>query len=184
MTTQKTSTSASPGGGCIWVWVHWVGRRRGNTIRVRGMLYGICTRVWVWVLVRVCEVGDAQEQEGVDIIGSGRGATDLDPNFNFDFDTNILRNKFRIMHGGPATSQNTVEQLHRLRNWWVSGLGMRGRKVGSRRFPQTSLRMKRSGRSHIRSSHTMRFSSVVVLAVVAALASSVSATSTDAGTED
>lgn len=107
----------------------------GNTIRVRGILYGLCVRVWVWVLVRVCngdELGDARGRGGEDMIGSrGGGARlDPDPDFNFDFDTNTPRSGLRIVRGGSTGSEDIVEQLHRLRSWWVSDLGVGGKENG------------------------------------------------------
>jgi hypothetical protein len=108
----------------------------GNTIRVRGILYGLC--VWVWVLVRDWkgdELGDARERGGEDMSGSGGGARfdpDPDPALDFDFDPNTTRNGLRIVRGGSAlgASEDMVEQLHRLRSWWVSGRGVGGNEKG------------------------------------------------------
>lgn len=97
----------------------------GNSIRVRGILYGVC--VCVWVLVRVWkgdELGDVREQGGgEDMIGSGGGAC-LDPNpdpaleLDFDLAPNTTRSGLRIVRGGsvPGLSEDMVEQLHRLRS--------------------------------------------------------------------
>jgi hypothetical protein len=96
----------------------------GNSIRVRGILYGVC--VCVWVLVRVWKgdgLGDARERGGEDMIGSGGGARldpDPDPALELDFDLapNTTRNGLRIVRGGSAlgVSEDMVEQLHRLRS--------------------------------------------------------------------
>lgn len=110
----------------------------GNSIRVRGILYGLC--VWAWVLVHVWkgdELGDARERGGEDMIGSGGGARlDFDPDpaleLDFDFVPNTTRNGLRIVRGGSAlgASEDMVEQLHRLRSWWVSGRGVGGNEKG------------------------------------------------------
>ncbi|KAG1863106.1 hypothetical protein F4604DRAFT_1683698 [Suillus subluteus] len=103
----------------------------------RMCLGGLCVRVWVWVLVRVCngdELGDARGRGGEDMIGSrGGGARldpDPDPNFKFDFDTNTPRNGLRIVRGGSAASEDIVERLHRLRSWWILDLGVGGKENG------------------------------------------------------
>lgn len=62
------------------------------------------------------------------MIGSGGGGARLDPDFNFD--TNTPRKGLRILRGGSVASEDIVEQLHRLRSWWVSGIGVGGKEKG------------------------------------------------------
>lgn len=86
------------------------------------------------MLVRVCkgdELGDVRERGGEDMIGSRRGARlDPDPDFNFDFDINTSRKGLKIVRGGSAASEDIVEQLHRLRSWWLSDFGVGGKENG------------------------------------------------------